>query len=179
MRRILYVATLILLALTPSGASAQALQVSPYLATKIKMLIPDQANQTEVHLPEVTNAPVDGRAQAIEQLLARYHSPLQGLGSEFVQVADRDGYDWRLLVSISGIESSFGLHQLNYNLFGWGGGRAPFSSFQDSIDQVSQGLAHGYIGRGLTTPQAIQPVYCPPNPAWAAHVSSFMAQLNG
>jgi hypothetical protein len=177
LRRILLFAILTVLMIVPSGVSAQA-QYSN-LASQLESLKPkaDSYQESVVHLPEVTNAPVDGRVQAVEALLARYNAPIQGLGQEFVQVADRDGYDWRMLVSIAGIESSFGLHQLGYNLFGWGGGQTRFASFADSIDQVSRGLAAGYISHGRTTPEAIQPVYCPPNPAWAAHVRSFMAQL--
>lgn len=181
MRRILLIAALAITMIVPSGVQAQTIpDLSAGLADHVSGFVPADRQQTQpqaLHLPEVADAPVDPRVEAIEALLARYHAPIQGLGREFVEVADRDGYDWRLLVSISGIESSFGLHQLGHNLFGWGGGRMAFASFADAIDTVSRGLASGYIRRGLTTPQQIQPVYCPPNPAWAAHVSSFMAQL--
>jgi hypothetical protein len=175
LRRTLHTLALVLLIAVPSGV-----QAAPELPERLTQLAREHQAETPQdpnRLPEVADAPVDPRAEAIERLLARYNAPIQGLGSKFVEVADRDGYDWRMLVAIAGIESSFGKHQLGYNLFGWGGGRIAFQSFEDSIDQVSAGLAKGYISRGLTTPETINPVYCPPNPLWSSKVRSFMNQI--
>lgn len=176
MLRILRSLALVLLIVVPTGV-----QAAPQLPN-LAQVVHKHATETNVpqvtdRLPEVEDAAVDPRAEAIERLLARYRAPIQGLGHKFVEVADRDGYDWRLLVSIAGIESSFGQAQLGYNLFGWGGGYIRFASFEDSIDQVSRGLARGYIARGLTTPEAINPVYCPPNPTWSSKVRIFMNQI--
>lgn len=191
MLRILRSLAFALLIVVPSGVQAAPQLVAPHEA-RTSRGTPQLANLSQVvheytqeksvsqatdRLPEVEDAAVDPRVEAIERLLARYNAPIQGLGRKFVEVADRDGYDWRLLVSISGIESSFGKAQLGYNLFGWGGGYIRFASFEDSIDQVSRGLARGYIARGLTTPEAINPVYTPPNPLWASKVRTFMNQI--
>src|SRR3990167_2667666 len=112
------------LALLPSGVALAETESLEQQLTKIQTVIQDP--KEAAHLPEVADSVSDGRAEAIERLLERYQAPIRGLGEKFVEVADRDGYDWRLLVAIAGIESGFGRAQLHYNLFGWGGGHIPF-----------------------------------------------------
>lgn len=176
MRRFLLVLAALATVLTPGSAQAEA-QIA--LSEQVSHLIAQAtAAQQPAHLPDVPNVPPDNRPKAVDALLARYGSPMAGLGARFVADADRDGYDWRLLVAISGVESGFGRAEYGYNPFGWGGGRIAFRSFSQAIDSVSAQLGSRYVSRGLTTPWAIQSVYDPVSGTWAGRVTGFMAQLH-
>jgi hypothetical protein len=120
----------------------------------------------------------------IDDYLKAKGSPLAGQGSVFVGAGKKYGVDPGLVVAISGIESSFGKHILgNFNAWGWGPGRA-FSSWQEGISRVTQGLSQGYIRQGLTTPEAIVRKYAPASDGndekrWASTVSQFLAEMGG
>jgi len=130
---------------------------------------------------------VDTRTQAIELLLNQYNSPLAPYASVFVQEADKNGNDWRLAVSISGVESGFGIiiPKDTYNGWGWRGGPAgdwsKFDSWEDGITHVTCRLAEGY-GKNIT-PMQMESVYCPPCGAtglhyWARGVENYMYKLD-
>ena len=51
---------------------------------------------------------IDPRVMAMSKFLSDYHSPMAQYSSVFVTEADKYGLDWRLVASISGVESAFG-----------------------------------------------------------------------
>lgn len=120
----------------------------------------------------------DLRAQKLEKYLEHYNSPLAAHAQILVREADRNKLDYRLLASISGIESTFAQNYIvgSYNAWGWGGGLIYFKSWQDAITQISQGLAQKpYRG---TEVEQIAPTYCPPNYShWSWAVRYFMDQI--
>lgn len=131
---------------------------------------------------------IDPRVIAMNKFLTHYHSPMANNAETFVQEADKYGLDWRLLASISGVESAFGnlIPAGTNNGWGWRGingneaGWSVFNSWDSAIIHITERLALGY-GTDLT-PFEIEPTYCPPcaaNPehAWANGVSRFMIQL--
>jgi len=122
----------------------------------------------------------DLRTKQLKLALKYYKSPLVDYSAYFVQMADKYGIDWKLLVAISGVESTFGKHYISgtYNAYGWGGGTIRFASWEDSIEEVSQALSEKYYSRGLDTPYKIAPVYCPPSRVWAKNVTFFMNKLD-
>ena len=68
---------------------------------------------TTVQAPVITTPEAKDRkerAEKIDALLARYDSPLVGYGEKFVEEADQNGIDYRLLPAIAGVESTFGRH---------------------------------------------------------------------
>lgn len=128
----------------------------------------------------------DARVLAMQRFLIDYHSPLYPYSSVFIEVADEVGLDWRLVASISGVESAFGnlIPRGTNNGWGWKGGpNGDFSIFEtwgNAISHITRRLAAGY-GTDLS-PFEIEPVYCPPcaaNPAhaWANGVTKFMQEL--
>ncbi len=122
----------------------------------------------------------DIRAQKLTAFLAKYRSPLVYFAQDFVTSADQNSLDYRLLVSISGVESTFGQNLLpgTYNAYGWGGGEIYFNSWPDGIAKVSEGLRKGYLDKGARKIEQIAPIYCPPSSAqWAAKVRFFMAKI--
>lgn len=131
---------------------------------------------------------LDPRILAMNKFLKDYNSPMASSAQAFITEADKYGLDWRLVASISGVESAFGnlIPSNSNNAWGWRGinknarGWSMFTTWEAGIAEVTRGLAQGY---GVTlSPFDIEPVYCPPcgqNPAhaWANGVTRFMNQL--
>ncbi|MHC1716755.1 MAG: hypothetical protein AB9915_02645 [Candidatus Dojkabacteria bacterium] len=131
---------------------------------------------------------LDPRILAMNKFLKDFHSPMARYANVFVEEADKYGLDWRLVASISGVESAFGnlIPKDSNNAWGWRGiksnekGWSMFSSWEEGIKHVTQRLAEGY-GTDLT-PFDIEATYCPPcgeNPQhlWANGVNNFANQL--
>ena len=130
----------------------------------------------------------DTRIIAMQKFLFDYNSPMYPYSKTFITEADRYGLDWRLVASISGVESAFGniVPRGTHNAWGWRGinknaeGWSQFESWNAAIAEVTRGLAQGY---GITlSPYQIEQYYCPPcwvNPAhaWAGGVSGYMREL--
>jgi hypothetical protein len=144
----------------------------------------------EVPMENITSntsyATVDSRIIAMKKFLTDYNSPMSPYAETFISEADEYGLDWRLVASISGVESAFGnlIPSNSNNAWGWRGGEngaySIFTSWNDGIKTITRGLATGY-GTDLT-PFDIEPSYCPPcyaNPAhsWANGVTNFMNEL--
>ncbi len=135
---------------------------------------------------ETSITTTDPRILAMRQYLIDRYSPMYIYADVFVKEADKYGLDWRLVASISGVESAFGnlIPYRSNNGWGWrggpGGAYSIFPTWADGIETVTRRLALGY---GITlTPFDIEPVYCPPcgrNPAhaWANGVTQFMNEL--
>ncbi len=122
----------------------------------------------------------DIRAQKLAVFLSNYHSPLAYFAQDFITSADQNGLDYRLLVAISGVESTFGQNYIfgTYNVYGWGGGEIRFQSWPDGIAKVSEGLKKGYLDKGAKDVEQIAPIYCPPTSEhWATKVRYFMDKI--
>ncbi len=125
----------------------------------------------------------DARIIAMRQFLIDQHSPLYPYADIFVTEADKADLDWRLVASISGVESAFGriIPYRTNNAWGWKGDPTRdwsyFTSWREGITTVTSRIAIGY-GTD-TTPFRMEAVYCPPcgrNPAhaWANGVTRYM-----
>lgn len=129
----------------------------------------------------------DPRIAAMNKFLLDYHSPMATYAEVFITEAEKYGLDWRIVASISGVESAFGnlIPTDTNNGWGWRGGPggdwSHFTTWADGIKEVTRGLGEGY---GIhMTPFDIEPIYCPPcgrNPAhaWANGVTRFMNELS-
>lgn len=128
----------------------------------------------------------DPRVIAMRQFLIDRNSPMYPYAEVFVTEADKYGLDWRLVASISGVESAFGvlIPKGSHNGWGWKGDpNRPWSLFPSwtaAIEVVTARLALGY-GTHLT-PFEIEPTYCPPcgrteGHPWANGVTRFMNEL--
>lgn len=105
--------------------------------------------------PEITEAEsvvvVDTRVQQVENYFRQRKMPLLPYAKKMVEVADKNGLDWRLLPAISVRESSGGLHMCKNNPFGWGSCKIGFKSIDESIDVVGYKLANLPVYKGKTT----------------------------
>lgn len=128
----------------------------------------------------------DPRIIAMRKFLSDYNSPMYPYADVFIYEADKTGLDWRLVASISGVESAFGkvIPRGTNNAWGWKGGPggtwSSFPTWREGITTITNGLAYGY-GTNLT-PSQIEPTYCPPcgqeaGHPWANGVTKYMNDL--
>ncbi len=124
----------------------------------------------------------DLRVKIIQDYLKQFDSPLVPYSSNFVKYADEYDLDYRLVVSISGVESTFG-RQIPYNSYnGWGWGIFGsnvkyFASWDEGIKTVSQGLRENYIDEwGASNVYEIGRFYAA-SPTWAQRVEYFMKTI--
>lgn len=125
---------------------------------------------------------VDTRVKILEDYLSKYNSPLVPYAQTFVKYADKYDLDYRLVVSISGVESTFG-REIPYNSYnGWGWGiygtnMIYFASWEDGIATVSEGLRTNYINKwGASNVYEIGGFYAA-SPTWASRVDHFMKTI--
>lgn len=124
------------------------------------------------------------RKEALEKFFEKYNSPLKSNSETFIKVADEYGIDYRLIPSISCMESTCGkfLIEGSYNPFGWGiygSNVIYFRNYDEAIETVGKGLNKGYFAKGLNTVEKIAPVYTPPNSVnWKNGVSFFMNEIS-
>lgn len=142
------------------------------------------ASSAKIQMPKesVVADLADYRIKVLGDYLKRYNSPLTPYAGTFVKYADQYDLDWRLVASISGIESTFG-HQIPYGTYnGWGWGiygtnMIWFTSWEDGIRTVSQGLRENYINKwGAKNVYQIGKIYAA-SPTWAQRVDYFMRNM--
>ncbi len=95
-------------------------------------------------IPKVT-LDHDPRLRRLQEFFARRDCPLQEAAADFLIAADRNALDWRLLPSISIIESSGGKDYKNNNVFGWDSCRESFTSVREGIHFVAGQLANSKL----------------------------------
>lgn len=128
----------------------------------------------------------DARPVIVANFLERYKSPLtpyDHYGQVFVDLADKNGFDFRLLPAIAMQESN--LCKLippdTYNCLGFGihaRGTLAFPSYEANFERAARELKQNYIDIGLTTPEQIMTKYTPSsNGSWANSVNQWMAEM--
>jgi hypothetical protein len=124
----------------------------------------------------------DSRIRILREYLEKYDSPLVPYAGTFVQAADKYDLDWKLVASISGVESTFGQQIPNNSFNGWGWGiygdnMIRFSSWNEGIETVSQGLRTNYLNKwGAKDVYEIGKIYAA-SPTWAQKVAYFMNSI--
>lgn len=89
----------------------------------------------------------DQRILCLRAFLAKLRCPVAYLAQDFVEAADDNGLDWRLLPSISIIESGGGKAARNNNIFGWNNGNQLFPTLRAGINQVAFKLGQSALYR--------------------------------
>jgi cell wall-associated NlpC family hydrolase len=130
-------------------------------------------------------------ASRLDAYLGSKGSPFTGLGAVFVYQSTAVGLDPRLLVAISGAETSFGTYgpsQRIHNPFGMGPGIV-YPSWEASIAGAARNLGGSlYKGAGLVTIAQIQRRWAPLgagndptnlNSHWYRNVSRYYTELGG
>jgi hypothetical protein len=141
---------------------------------------------------EVEDARIQLVANFIKNNDIGKNSPLQPydhFAKIFVEEADKNDLDFRLLPAIARKESTFcksNVGKKYYNCFGWDvpnevreGGK--FESYEEGIATVARGLKKHYVDKGLTNIMDIMRKYCPPSAngegTWATHINRWLAEM--
>lgn len=89
----------------------------------------------------------DSRLEALKTFFGKMGCPAVEYVEEFLTAADNYHLDWRLLPSLSFVESTGGKAARNNNFFGWDSGQAHFDSPQAGIHEVGYQLSHSSLYR--------------------------------
>ncbi len=130
---------------------------------------------TSVDLAQPAAPSEDPRLARLEEFFQEHGAPAWAVAHVFLSEADRHDLDWRLLPSLSFVESTGGKMARNNNLFGWDCGRAQFPSPSASIRAVAFHLAHSrrYKNKGL---DELLETYNP-DPGYPEKVKSVMRRI--
>lgn len=135
------------------GLSKQLMIIAGLIALPITMRLEKVANaQPAPSLPmpesaQVPPAKPDPRVLRLTAFLSKLHCPVAPLSKDFVEAADDNSLDWRLLPSIAVIESGGGKAARNNNLFGWNNGNELFPTLRAGINQVAFKLGKSALYR--------------------------------
>jgi hypothetical protein len=93
----------------------------------------------------------DPRLKSLARFFHRSECPAEKYAAVFLEAADNYALDWRLLPSLSFVETTGGKSARNNNLFGWDSGRAHFPSPIAGIREVGYRLKYSslYINKKL------------------------------
>lgn len=126
----------------------------------------------------------DARANNLKKFFRKHNSVLYDQADYIVQVSDTYGFDYRLLPAIAMQESTLcrAIPVDSHNCWGWGiyGDQViRFSSYEEAIKTVAEGIKKEYLDKGLTTASKIMQKYTPssPNGNWAYAVNKFLRDL--
>jgi hypothetical protein len=117
----------------------------------------------------------DPRLDTLRKFFAGVGCPVLPYAPEFLEAADSFSLDWRLLPSISFVESTGGKAARNNNLFGWDSGRAKFLSPVAAIQSVAYRLSRGARYQDKTLDQKLATYN--PIPGYARKVKSVMRRI--
>ena len=101
-------------------------------------------------------AAADPRTLKIRKFFASTGCPASAFATDFVLAADQHHLDWRLLPSLSFLETTGGKTQRNNNLFGWSNGETRFPSIRAGIYMVASRLSQARHYRGKTVDQKLR-----------------------
>lgn len=117
----------------------------------------------------------DRRLAPLRQFFTRADCPAAEYAVDFLIVADEFALDWRLLPSLSFVESTGGKASPHNNLFGWDSGRAHFPSPSAAIHSVGSYLAQSALYRSKSLDEILA-IYNPRRD-YARKVKSVMQRI--
>ena len=132
-------------------ATKQIFVMASVLATPLATVRLDHAAPVRPTEPNPEPVVRDARMIRLRQFMGKLHCPIRDMAEDFVQAADDNNLDWRLLPSISIIESGGGKAYRNNNVFGWGNGDRIFPTIRAGIHQVAFKLGKSALYRNLST----------------------------
>jgi hypothetical protein len=157
--------------------SKHLLMAASLLATPAVMQFEGPANALPVRKPaEHPEKNQDPRIARLREFFCALRCPVKELAEDFVQAADDNHLDWRLLPSISVIESGGGKAFKNNNLFGWDNGEAPFITIRSGIHEVAFQLGKSDRYRNQDVSGKLH--FYNPNPEYAGKVVGVMQMIS-
>jgi hypothetical protein len=138
------------------------------------MALPSSVSFRQQSAVQAVNAS-DPRLRRLEEFFAKRDCPLRAAAADFLLAADQNALDWRLLPSISMVESSGGKDYRNNNVFGWDSCREGFSSVREGIHFVALQLSRSKRYRDKSLEMKLQTYN--PNPDYPHKVKAMMRAL--
>jgi type II secretory pathway component PulJ len=153
------------------------LLTSSLAVVAVMVLLPSSVSrQQTLSSAQLPDYQQDARLKTLQKFFEKGDCPAQKYSLVFLEAADTYDLDWRLLPSISFIESTGGKAARNNNLFGWDSGRAGFSSPADSIQTVGYRLSHSELYRNKGTDEILATYN--PDAEYAGRVKFVMRQIS-
>ncbi len=118
----------------------------------------------------------DPRLVRLRNFFAKSDCPATRYAHIFLEAADDYGLDWRLLPSISYVESTGGKAAPHNNLFGWDSGKAQFHSPAASIHTIGYRLAYSPRYRDKSVDEVLATYN--PMPEYVPKVKSVMRRIS-
>lgn len=119
--------------------------------------------------------PADPRLLRIKQYFLERECPAHVYAEDFVTAADQNNLDWRLLPSLSMVESTGGKASRNNNMFGWDNGDTGFRTSREGIYRVASRLNRSHLYRNKDLDEILK-TYNPRN-EYRDRVKLVMEQL--
>ncbi|HTU43575.1 MAG TPA: hypothetical protein VMF91_00835 [Bryobacteraceae bacterium] len=140
---------------TRYGFPKQLMIIAGLIALPITMRLEKVAKGETIpgqHAPKPALMPApapkpDARIVRLRSFFAKLRCPVAYLAQDFVEAADDNQLDWRLLPSISVVESGGGKAARNNNIFGWNNGNQLFPTLRAGINQVAFKLGKSSLYR--------------------------------
>lgn len=114
----------------------------------------------------------DPRLSRLQKFFGDRHCPLRDQAKDFLIAADQNHLDWRLLPSISFVESSGGKTYTNNNVLGWASCKEKFSSVRAGIHYVAAQLGKSSRYKGKDTDSKLHTYN--PTPEYSQRVKAVM-----
>ncbi len=124
---------------------------------------------------EAAGLTIDPRLQLLQRFFETTEAPALAYSEVFLNESDQYALDWRLLPSISFVETTGGKAARNNNLFGWDNGNVKFRSMSEGIRAVAWQLGNSsrYKDKGLDD---LLGTYNP-NPEYCKRVKTVMNRI--
>jgi len=117
----------------------------------------------------------DPRLIRVKQFFLDRDCPAHVYAEDFISAADQHNLDWRLLPSLSFIESGGGKEAHNNNMFGWDNCKQRFRSSREGIYRVAARLGTSRIYRNKSLDQMLR--YYNPRREYSLAVKAVMNNL--
>ena len=117
----------------------------------------------------------DPRLETLRTFFRLADCPAEQYAAAFLEVADHNDLDWRLLPSLSFVESTGGKFARDNNLFGWDSGNAHFDSPVAGIHAVGYRLSHSDLYKDKELDEILSTFN--PNQEYGRRVKSVMRRI--
>jgi hypothetical protein len=119
-----------------------------------------QSDNTAAAKQPIKPVKPDPRTLRLQKFFTKLHCPVLNMSEDFIHAADDNHLDWRLLPSISVIESGGGKAYRNNNLFGWDNGDQAFPTLRAGLNLVAYKLGRSPLYRDRDVPGKLR-IYNP------------------
>jgi hypothetical protein len=130
----------------------------------------------QMHKTPVPEFRSDQRLETLRNFFEQSGCPARDYAHVFLEASDAYNLDWRLLPSLSYVESTGGKAAPGNNLFGWDNGRARFPTPAAGIHEVGYQLSHASMYRAKDLDQLLATYN--PNDEYIERVKSVMRQIS-